>query len=91
MATRKARKARKTKVEVSYGKPGAIAKRAKRIYAGMKAEYQKDFKAARGDEKKVKAAAADYRKKYGATPRKRWGKAMRLAKRSETSRQTVLF
>ncbi len=91
MATKKAKKGRKAKVVVSYDKPGAIAKRAKRIYANMKAEYQQDFKAARGDEKKVKAAAADYRKKYGATPRKRWGKAMRMAKKSSMSKQVAMF
>ena len=91
MATKKASKARKVKVKVTYGKPGAIAKRASKIYDNMKAEYQKEFKAAHGNERKVKAAAADYRKKYGATPRKRWGKAMKMAKRQETSRQAVLF
>lgn len=91
MATKTAKKTRKAGVTTTYAKGGAIAKRASKIYEGMKAEYQKDFKAAHGNSKKIKAAAADYRKKYGATARKRWGKAMKMARQHTASRQTTLL
>lgn len=72
---------RKTKAQIAAGtKAGQIAKRAAKIYEGRKTEYAKQFKAARGNAKKIKAAAAEYRKKYGSTPAKRWGRAMKDAK-----------
>ncbi len=89
MATKKARKTRK--VKTTYAKGGAIAKRASKIYEGWKADYKDDFKKAHGDTKKIKAAAAKYRKEHGATARKRWGNAMKVARKHTASHQTSLF
>lgn len=89
MATKKARKTQK--VKTTFAKGGAIAKRASKIYEGWKEDYKSDFKAAHGDTKKIKAAAAKYRKEHGATARKRWGNAMKIARKHTASRQTSLF
>lgn len=89
MATKKAKSSKK--VTVTYPKGGAIAKRASKIYEGWKDEYRADFKAAHGDAKKIKAAASKYRKEHGSTARKRWGNAMKAAKKHSAVRQMKLF
>jgi len=88
MATKKARTSKK--VETTFPKGGAIAKRASKIYEGWKKEYREDFKAAHGDAKKIKAAAQKYRKEHGASARKRWGNAMKAAKKHGAARQMAL-
>jgi len=89
MATKKARKT--LKVKTTFAKGGAIAKRASKIYESWKEDYKEDFKKAHGDTKKIRAAAAKYRKEHGATARKRWGNAMRVARKHTASHQTSMF
>lgn len=70
---------------------GIIAKRASKIYDNMKSEYKAGFIKAHGDSKKIKAAAAEYRKKYGSTPTKRWKKAVKMAQNYSSVKEISLF
>ena len=89
MATKKARKTQK--VKTTFARGGAIAKRASKIYESWKEDYKDAFRTAHGDTKKIQAIASDYRKRHGATARKRWGNAMKIARKHTASRQTSLF
>ena len=89
MATRKSKKTRK--VETTYAKGGAVAKRASKIYESWKREYADDFKHAHGNPKKIKEAAKSYRQKHGATARKRGGNAMKAARKNTAAKQTVMM
>lgn len=51
MATRKSKKTRK--VETTYAKGGAVAKRASKIYESWKEDYKDAFRTAHGDTKKA--------------------------------------
>ena len=66
------------------------SKRASVLLKQRQAEWQRSFKACHGDTKKVKAAAKEYHKKYGATPKARWKKALKDAKHVNKSSQTTL-
>lgn len=59
---------------------GRNSKRASVILKQRQAEWQRTFKSCHGDPKKVRAAAKEYHKKYGATAKARWHKAQRDAK-----------
>ena len=89
MATKKSKKTRK--VETTYAKGGAVAKRASKIYESWKENYKDAFRTAHGDTKKIKAIASDYRKRHGATARKRWGNAMKAARKNTAAKQTVMM
>ena len=77
--------ARKKKVNL-----GEVSKRASKIIERQKSEFAADFKAAHGDKRKIKAAAAKYRKAYGATPAQRRKRALKLAAKRMTGKQTAL-
>jgi len=64
--------------------------RAKNLLKQRQKVWQDKFKACHGDTKKVKAAAKEYHKKYGATPTARWKKALRDAKKVGHEKQTKL-
>lgn len=64
--------------------------RAKRLLKERQKVWQDKFKACHGDTKKVKAAAKEYHKKYGATPTARWKRALRDAKNADKDTQTKL-
>jgi len=66
------------------------SKRASVLLKQRQAEWQRTFKACHGDTKKVKAAAKEYHKKYGATPTARWKRALKDAKRVNKNKQTSL-
>ena len=66
------------------------SKRASVLLKQRQAEWQQSFKACHGDTKKVKVAAKEYHKKYGATPTARWKKALKDAKRVNKDPQTKL-
>lgn len=66
------------------------SKRASVLLKQHQAEWQRSFKACNGDTKKVKVAAKEYHKKYGATPKARWKKALKDAKHVNKSTQTTL-
>lgn len=59
---------------------GRISKRASAILKQRQKEFQKQFRSCGGNTKKVKQISKEYRKKYGATPTKRWHNALRTAK-----------
>ncbi len=69
---------------------GEVSKRASRIIERQKSEFAADFKAAHGDKRKIKAAAAKYRKNYGATPAQRRKRALKLAAKHMTGKQKSL-
>lgn len=69
---------------------GRNSKRASVILKQRQAEWQRSFKSCHGDPKKVKAAAKEYHKKYGATPKARWRKAQQDAKNVNRESQTKL-
>ena len=77
--------ARKKKVNL-----GEVSKRASKIIERQKSEFAADFKAAHGDKRKIKAAAAKYRKAYGATPAQRRKRALKLAAKRMTGKQTAM-
>lgn len=64
--------------------------RAKNLLEQRQAQWQKMFNSCHGDVKKIKAAAKEYHKKYGATPTARWKKALRDAKKFGHEKQTKL-
>lgn len=64
--------------------------RAKNLLKQRQKVWQDKFKACHGDTKKVKAAAKEYHKKYGATPTARWKRALRDAKNADKDTQTKL-
>lgn len=64
--------------------------RAKRLLKQRQEQWQKMFNSCHGDTKKVKAAAKEYHKKYGATPTARWKKALKDAKKVGKDTQTSL-
>ncbi len=70
---------------------GEVSKRASKIIERQKMEFAADFRAAHGDKRKIKAAAAKYRKNYGATPGQRRKRALRLAARHMNGKQTQLL
>lgn len=65
-------------------------KRASVLLKQRQREWQSAFKSCHGNPKKVKAAAKDYHKKYGATPTARWKRALRDAGKINTEKQTTL-
>ena len=67
-----------------------MSKRASKIIERQKSEFAADFKAAHGDKRKIKAAAAKYRKAYGATPAQRRKRALKLAAKRMTGKQTAI-
>ena len=67
---------------------GRNSKRASVILKQRQAEWQRAFRSCHGDPKKVKAAAQEYHKKYGATAKARWHKAQRDARKVGGERQT---
>ena len=67
------------------------SKRASVLLKQRQAEWQKHFKYCKGDPKKVKAAAKEYHKKYGATPKARWKRALKDAKNIGKDTQTKLY
>ena len=69
---------------------GEVSKRASKIIERQKKEFAADFKAAHGDKRKIKAAAAKYRKAYGATPAQRRKKAMKLAAKHMSGKQKTI-
>lgn len=69
---------------------GEVSKRASKIIERQKSEFAADFKAAHGDKRKIKAAAAKYRKAYGATPAQRRKRALKLAAKRMTGKQTAM-
>ena len=69
---------------------GRNSKRASVILKQRQKIWQDQFAACHGDTKKVKAAAKEYHKKYGATPTARWKKALRDAKKAGHEKQTSL-
>jgi len=69
---------------------GEVSKRASKIIERQKSEFAADFKAAHGDKRKIKAAAAKYRKAYGATPAQRRKRALKLAAKRMTGKQTAI-
>ncbi len=62
-------------------------KRAAKILADQKSEYERKFKSAKGDSKAIAKVAAEYRSEYGKTPLKRWHKALSQAAK-ETATHT---
>lgn len=70
---------------------GAIAKRAKLIRNKQKQEWL-DFihSKKKKTQAQVKKFAADYRKKYGATPQKRWKNALKTAAKHNKDTQKSL-
>ena len=69
---------------------GRNAKRASVLLKQRQREWQSSFKACHGNPKKVKAAAKEYHKKYGATPTARWKRALKDANRINRDTQTTL-
>ncbi len=69
---------------------GRNSKRASVLLKQRQREWQLTFKSCHGNPKKVKAAARDYHKKYGATPTARWKRALRDAGKVKTEKQTTL-
>ena len=64
--------------------------RAKNLLKQRQKIWQDKFIACHGDVKKIKAAAKEYHKKYGATPTARWKRALRDAKNADKDTQTKL-
>ena len=60
-------------------------KRAAKILAEQKREYEKKFQSAKGDSKAIARAAAEYRSEYGKTPLKRWHNALSQAAKETSS------
>ena len=67
---------------------GRNAKRASVLLKQRQREWQSTFKSCHGNTKKVKAAAKDYHKKYGATPTARWKRALKDANNLNKENQT---
>lgn len=74
-----ARTTRKRRTAKAVG----VVRKASSIYKGMKKSYQTDLQDFIGSgldiTKAAKKAGTKYRKKYGATPRKRWENALSQA------------
>ena len=70
---------------------GRNSKRASALLKQRQAELQRSIKSCHGDPKKVKAAAKEYHKKYGATAKARWHKAQKDAKSVNRDTQKRLF
>lgn len=69
---------------------GDTAKRASKIRERQHKEWQRIFNACKGDYSKIKHEAAAFRKKYGATPAKRWQNALReAAKHNKDTQQSL--
>ncbi len=64
--------------------------RASRLLEARQKQWQDTFASCHGDRKKIKAAAKDYHKKYGATPTARWKRALKDAKKVGKEKQTKL-
>ena len=71
-------------------KVGRNSKRASVLLKQRQAEWQRSFKSCHGDTKKVKEAAKEYHKKYGATSKARWRKALKDAGKAKNPLQTSL-
>ena len=69
---------------------GRNAKRASVLLKQRQREWQSYFKACHGNPKKVKDAAKEYHKKYGATPTARWRRALKDANKINRDTQTTL-
>ena len=72
-------------------KLGEVSKRASAILKRQTREFKQAFASAKGDSKKIAAAAKQYRKKYGATPAQRRKNALRLAAKHGSANQGKLF
>lgn len=69
----------------------AISKRASAIYEKQKKEW-KEFCNKKGKSRtEVKKKAVEYRKKYGATPAKRWRTALKTAAKRVQDTQKRIF
>lgn len=60
-------------------------KRAAKILAEQKREYERKFQGAKGDSKAIARVAAEYRSEYGKTPLKRWHNALSQAAKETSS------
>lgn len=60
-------------------------KRAAKILAEQKREYERKFQGAKGDSKAIARVAAEYRSEYGKTPLKRWHNALSQAAKETAS------
>ncbi len=60
-------------------------RRAAKILAEQKREYERKFQGAKGDSKAIARVAAEYRSEYGKTPLKRWHNALSQAAKETSS------
>lgn len=69
---------------------GRNSKRASVLLKQRQKEWQKSFKECHGNPNKVRAAAKRYHEKYGATPKTRWKRALRDARKVGSEKQTTM-